>query len=113
MMLQAHAGAAKAAVDALTKHCAVEWGSMGIRVNGIAPGPIADTEGYRRLAPQDKASQREAESHIPLQRMGLISDVTASAVFLASEAAQYITGHTLVVDGGAWMIGQWHGRPKL
>jgi len=46
---QAHAGSAKAAIDALTRHLAVEWGPRGIRVNSLAPGPIEDTEGYRKL----------------------------------------------------------------
>lgn len=98
---QVHAGAAKAAVDAMTRHLAVEWGPLGIRVNAIAPGPIADTEGMRRLAPT-KAGEAMAK-RIPLRRFGAIDEVADAAVFLASDAARWITGAVLVVDGGAWM----------
>eukprot|EP01017_Pseudomicrothorax_dubius_P002819 TRINITY_DN10237_c0_g2_i5.p1 TRINITY_DN10237_c0_g2~~TRINITY_DN10237_c0_g2_i5.p1 ORF type:complete len:291 (-),score=78.90 TRINITY_DN10237_c0_g2_i5:769-1641(-) len=95
--MQSHVGAAKAGVDALTKHMAVEWGPKGVRVNGIAPGPIADTEGYRRLSTGDMA---RAQEFIPVQRLGLREDISNSCLFLASDAASYVTGQTLVVDGG-------------
>jgi peroxisomal 2,4-dienoyl-CoA reductase len=96
--LQIHASAAKAGVDAITRNLAVEWGPLGIRVCGIAPGPIGDTEGMRRLAPGD-AGER-ARAVIPARRFGTIDEIAAAAVFLRSPAAAYITGHTLVVDGG-------------
>jgi peroxisomal 2,4-dienoyl-CoA reductase len=96
--LQIHASAAKAGVDAITRNLAVEWGQFGIRVVGIAPGPIADTEGMRKLAPGD-AAQRMMKA-IPLQRWGTIDEIAASAVFLRSRAAEYITGTIVVVDGG-------------
>lgn len=96
--LQLHASAAKAGVDALTRNLAVEWGGAGIRVNGIAPGPIADTEGMRRLAPGDAA--KRAKAGIPLGRFGAADEIAAAAVFLRSAAAAYVTGTVLVVDGG-------------
>ncbi len=96
--LQIHASAAKAGVDAITKNLAVEWGRFGIRVCGIAPGPIGDTEGMRRLAPGDLSTKMT--SAIPAGRFGAIDEIAAAAVFLRSPAAAYITGHTLVVDGG-------------
>jgi 2,4-dienoyl-CoA reductase [(3E)-enoyl-CoA-producing], peroxisomal len=96
--LQIHASAAKAGVDAMTKNLAVEWGRFGIRTCGIAPGPIGDTEGMRRLATPDVADR--AKQFIPAGRFGLIDEIAAAAVFLRSPAATYITGHTLVVDGG-------------
>jgi 2,4-dienoyl-CoA reductase [(3E)-enoyl-CoA-producing], peroxisomal len=96
--LQIHASAAKAGVDAMTKNLAVEWGRFGIRTCGIAPGPIGDTEGMRRLATPDIADK--AKQFIPAGRFGLIDEIAAAAVFLRSPAATYITGHTLVVDGG-------------
>ena len=96
--LQIHASAAKAGVDAITKNLAVEWGRFGIRVCGIAPGPIGDTEGMRRLAPGEMTSKVTAQ--IPAGRFGLIDEIAAAAVFLRSSGAAYITGHTLVVDGG-------------
>jgi peroxisomal 2,4-dienoyl-CoA reductase len=96
--LQLHACAAKAGVDALTRNLAVEWGPFGIRACGIAPGPIADTEGMRRLAPGGMAERLRAE--IPARRFGASDEIAAAAVFLRSPAAAYITGHVLVVDGG-------------
>ena len=99
--MQLHVSAAKAGVDALTRNLAVEWGRYGIRVNAIAPGPIGDTEGMKRLVPEpikEKLKQR-----IPLGRFGLISDIENAAVFLCSDAANYINGAVLVVDGGHWL----------
>ena len=98
---QLHVSAAKAGVDALTRVLAVEWGRHGIRVNGIAPGPIADTEGVRRLLVGP--SRDRVERSTPLGRLGAIGDVSDSALFLCSDAASYITGVTLVVDGGLWL----------
>ena len=99
--MQLHVSAAKAGVDALTRNLAVEWGRYGIRVNAIAPGPIADTEGMKRLVPEpikEKLKQR-----VPLGRFGLINDIENAAVFLSSEAASFINGEILVVDGGQWL----------
>jgi peroxisomal 2,4-dienoyl-CoA reductase len=98
---QLHVSAAKAAVDALTRNLAVEWGRYGIRTNGIAPGPIADTEGMKRLVPEPV--KEKLQKRIPLGRFGLIKDIEHSAVFLCSDAASYINGAILVVDGGQWL----------
>ena len=98
-MLQAHAAAAKAAVDSLTRSLALEWGGLGIRVNGIAPGPIADTEGMSRLSPGAEITQR-LEQAIPLKRFGRIAEIANVAVFLASDAASLVHGATIVADGG-------------
>jgi peroxisomal 2,4-dienoyl-CoA reductase len=98
---QAHVSAAKAGVDALTINLAAEWGPEGIRVCGIAPGPIGDTEGMRRLAPGETGEKMKKE--IPLRRFGETAEIGMAAVFLASSAASYITGETLVVDGGQWL----------
>lgn len=99
--MQLHVSAAKAGVDALTRNLAVEWGRYGIRVNAIAPGPIGDTEGMKRLVPEpikEKLRQR-----IPLGRFGEIADIEKAAVFLCSDAAGYINGTVMVVDGGHWL----------
>lgn len=97
---QAHASAAKAGVDALTRSLAGEWGGYGIRVNGIAPGPTEGTEGVRRLS--TPGSRAEMVKQCPLGRMAAIDDVANAALFLSSDAASFITGVTLVVDGGLW-----------
>jgi peroxisomal 2,4-dienoyl-CoA reductase len=96
--LQIHASAAKAGVDAVTKNLAVEWGQFGIRVNGIAPGPIAETEGMKRLAPGN--ADALVKKAIPMGRFGTIDEIAAAAVYLRSHAAGYVTGEILVVDGG-------------
>ena len=95
---QIHVSAAKAGVDAVTRNLAVEWGPLGIRVVGIAPGPIADTEGVIRLLPGDRRSAVEAA--VPLRRLGTIDDVARAALFLCSDLGNYVNGDTLVVDGG-------------
>ncbi|MBS0469135.1 MAG: SDR family oxidoreductase [Proteobacteria bacterium] len=103
-MYQVHACAAKAGIDMMTRVLAMEWGEAGVRVNAIAPGPIADTEGMRRLAPSPEALRRATET-VPLQRMGTLDDVANAALFLASAQAGYITGVVLPVDGGAALPG--------
>jgi 2,4-dienoyl-CoA reductase [(3E)-enoyl-CoA-producing], peroxisomal len=102
--MQAHVSAAKAGIDALTRNFAVEWGPMGIRVNSIAPGPIGDTEGMRRLAPGE--AQKQMSAQIPLRRFGKIQEIADMAVYLTSPAAGYITGGCYVVDGGQWLVNQ-------
>jgi peroxisomal 2,4-dienoyl-CoA reductase len=101
--LQIHVSAAKAGVDAITRNLAIEWGPYGIRSNGIAPGPIEDTEGMRRLVPEPVKKALSAK--IPLRRFGRIEDIANAALFLASPAAAYINGVTLVVDGGHVLVG--------
>jgi len=101
--MQLHVSAAKAGVDAVTRNLAVEWGRYGIRVNGIAPGPIEDTEGMKRLVPEP--IKERLKKNIPLGRFGKIVDIERAAVFLCSDAASFINGVTLVVDGGQWLAG--------
>ncbi|KAL8265887.1 hypothetical protein R6Q59_003231 [Mikania micrantha] len=104
---QIHASAAKAAVDSLTRSLALEWGTdYGIRVNGIAPGPIDDTTGTSKLLPPNVLLKREQES--ALYRMGKKWDIAMAALFLASHAGNYINGTTLVVDGGIWLSSPRH-----
>jgi len=98
---QAHASAAKAGIDALTRALAAEWGPSGIRVNGVAPGPVEGTEGVKRLT--SDASRRMIAEQCPLGRMATIDEVAQACVFLCSDAASFITGVTLVVDGGLWL----------
>lgn len=102
MPAQAHVCAAKAGVDMLTRTLALEWGPAGIRVNSISPGPIANTEGMRRLAPTEAIAQKVA-STVPLQRFGEASEIGDAAMFLSSAAGGYISGVVLPVDGG-WSV---------
>ena len=98
---QSHAAAAKAGVDSLTRVLACEWGPYGIRVNGIAPGPIDGTEGVRRLT--SESSRAGANENCPLGRLGSIDDIANASLFLVSDAASFVNGVTLVVDGGLWL----------
>jgi peroxisomal 2,4-dienoyl-CoA reductase len=98
---QSHAAAAKAGVDSLTRTLAAEWGPSRIRVNGLAPGPVEGTEGVARLT--TPASRKVIAEQCPLGRLATIDEVAAAAVFLCSDAAAFITGVTLVIDGGLWL----------
>lgn len=102
---QAHVAAAKAAVDALTRTLAVEWGPQGIRVNAIAPGPIGDTEGVRRLLPGEAAEKLRAV--IPTRRLGSIDDIVNLAIFVLSDAGANVNGAILVCDGGLSLAGRF------
>jgi peroxisomal 2,4-dienoyl-CoA reductase len=101
--MQIHVSAAKAGVDAITRNLSVEWGRHRIRVNGIAPGPIEDTEGMKRLLMPEL--KEKILRKIPIGRFGRIEDIENAALFLVSDAASYVNGVTLVVDGGSWLLG--------
>jgi 3-oxoacyl-[acyl-carrier protein] reductase len=96
---QANYSASKAGIIALTKTCAKEFASRNINVNAVAPGFI-QTEMTAKLPEELKQKMLAA---IPLNRLGSPSDVANACLFLASEAASYITGQTVVVDGGMVM----------
>jgi NAD(P)-dependent dehydrogenase (short-subunit alcohol dehydrogenase family) len=95
-------GAAKAALDNLTATMAVEWGHRGIRVNAIAPGMVLtetnQAEGGSLSTPERRARQIDT---VPLGRLGELADVGGLAVFLASDAATWITGQVIQVNGGS------------
>jgi len=99
-MYQAHVCAAKAGINMLTQCLALEWGPAGVRVNTISPGPIADTEGMARLAPTPEAEAR-VKGRVALRRYGTKDEIADMALFLSSDAASYITGAIIPVDGGS------------
>ncbi|XP_006826041.1 peroxisomal 2,4-dienoyl-CoA reductase [(3E)-enoyl-CoA-producing]-like [Saccoglossus kowalevskii] len=103
-IFQTHAASAKAAIDAMTRSLAVEWGGQGIRINCLAPGPIENTEGIRKLA--GLALTDTKGRYIPLGRMGTREEIGECALFLASGASSFITGTVIVVDGGSWMTSE-------
>jgi len=104
MAMQSHVCAAKAGVDMLTRTLAIEWGGAGVRVNSITPGPIDDTEGMRRLAPGEDMREKLLGA-LPLGRFGTKQDISQLALFLASDAAAYVTGSLMVCDGGQSLLG--------
>jgi NAD(P)-dependent dehydrogenase (short-subunit alcohol dehydrogenase family) len=101
--LQCHAGAAKAGIEKLTRDLALEWARSGIRVNAVAPGPVAGTEGMARLAPGDAAAS--VKKHVPLGRYASIDEVCEAVLFLVSPAGAYMTGATILLDGGTSLLG--------
>ncbi|HEX4179571.1 MAG TPA: SDR family oxidoreductase [Caulobacteraceae bacterium] len=99
-LYQAHACAAKAGVNMLTKCLAMEWDPAGVRVNAISPGPIEDTEGMRRLASTPEAAAA-IKNRLALRDYGTKTDIAEAAIFLSTDSAKYITGAIITVDGGS------------
>jgi NAD(P)-dependent dehydrogenase (short-subunit alcohol dehydrogenase family) len=91
-------GSSKTGLLGMTRGLAAEWASLGIRVNGVAPGYFrtAMTEGYF----EDAAWERSMLERIPMRRFGQLDDLVGIAIFLASSASAYVTGQCLYVDGG-------------
>jgi peroxisomal 2,4-dienoyl-CoA reductase len=114
--LMAHATAAKAGVDALTRTLALEWARDRITVNAVAPGPIP-TEGVKKAftprgadAPDLFGMEKYAADSIPLGRWGTPEDIGQMVTYLASPAGEWITGSIIVVDGGAWLASGEAGK---
>jgi len=103
---QIHASSAKVAVDAMTRSWASEWGQFGIRAVALAPGYVEGTEGFDRLGGfamgkkglPDKAQW--ANDAVPIGYFATVEDISYVVVFLATNAGRYISGTTIVVDGG-------------
>lgn len=97
----AHSGAARSGMMNLTETMATEWASAGVRVNAVAPGFVASS-GMDQYDPSFTAQViPQMASTIPLKRLAEEAEVSAAIVFLLSDAASFVTGHTLKIDGGA------------
>jgi NAD(P)-dependent dehydrogenase (short-subunit alcohol dehydrogenase family) len=90
--------ASKAAVASLTKSLAAEWATRGVRVNAIAPGVFRTALNTKLLDETDRG--REFLTRTPMRRFGSVEELAGAAVFLASDAASFVTGEVLAVDGG-------------
>jgi 3-oxoacyl-[acyl-carrier protein] reductase len=99
--------ASKAAVVSLTKAFAHELGHLGIRANCVAPGETITPEAERRMTPDDARREREYLRRIPMRRAGRPEEQAAAVLFLASDEASFISGETIVVDGGE-LAGDWY-----
>ncbi|MFZ3125986.1 MAG: SDR family oxidoreductase [Acidovorax sp.] len=116
MPTMAHSGAARAGMLSFTQTAACEWASAGVRVNAVAPGWIASS-GFDTYSPEMQAELRSLKTKVPLQRYGTEAEISAAIVFLLCEAAAFITGSCIRVDGGVpnarptWKL-QAHDRSK-
>jgi len=95
---------AKAAVVALTRSLAVEWGNRGIRMNAISPGPIPTEGAFSRLLPRPELESFARERN-PLRRFGTVEELANLAAFLVSDFSSYINGDVIVMDGGEQLQG--------
>jgi len=91
--------ASKSGVIGLTKAVAIEYAKAGIRVNCVSPGPI-DTEALDHFVGGDQQAKHQMDSIIPLGRIGQPEEIATAVIWLCSDAASFVTGHNLVVDGG-------------
>jgi NAD(P)-dependent dehydrogenase (short-subunit alcohol dehydrogenase family) len=96
-------GAAKAALISLSRSMAIEWAAYGIRVNCIAPGTIATDHWVSSRGENAEAEASQRAAVIPMQRVGGQDEVAKAVLFLASEMSSYVTGETLVLDGGSFV----------
>jgi citronellol/citronellal dehydrogenase len=98
MPTMGHSGAARAGMVNFTETAAGEWAASGVRVNAVAPGWIASS-GMDQYPPEMAPHIRDMKNHVPLGRLGTESEVSSAIVFLLSEAARFISGATLRIDG--------------
>jgi NAD(P)-dependent dehydrogenase (short-subunit alcohol dehydrogenase family) len=97
---------AKAAVHAMTMSLAVEWGRYGIRLNAIAAGPIPTDYAWEMLNPTSKSAVGATQAdQVPLGRVGTIDELANLDILLLSDACDYLTGHTIAMDGGQHLAG--------
>ncbi len=105
--------AAKGGVDSLTRVLALEYAREGIRVNAIAPSYFDGTELMDKVFEATPATREHSISRTPMGRLGQPSDLEGAIVYLASDAARFVTGHILYVDGGWTAGGGYHQLPPM
>jgi NAD(P)-dependent dehydrogenase (short-subunit alcohol dehydrogenase family) len=105
----AHSHAARAGVEAMSRTLAVEWASRGVRVNCVAPGYVASS-GITRY-PQGLALIQQMQSVVPMKRLATCDEVAWMVAYLHTPAAAYVTGQTLVIDGGKELWGDYWPIP--
>ncbi|GAB3618350.1 SDR family oxidoreductase [Okibacterium endophyticum] len=98
---------AKAGIEGLTRTLAVEWASDGIRVNAVAPG-YTKTALTKKLIEDGKLRADRIEARTPLRRFAEPEEIASTIAFLLSKDASYVTGHSLLVDGGMTIDGDWY-----
>jgi len=98
-----HSGASRAGMLNFTMTAAVEWGAYGVRVNAVAPGYIASS-GFDTYPPELTTWLRSLPGHVPLRRLGTESEISATITYLLTDAASFINGVTIPVDGGAPLL---------
>lgn len=104
-----HSAAAKAGVLAMTRTLAVEWAGRGVRINCVAPGPT-ETEGAGAALWATPEDRERVLASVPAGRFTTPEEVAATAAFLLSDSAAYITGEVMTVDGGQWLGKQVYGE---
>lgn len=100
-----HSVSAKAAVLAMTRALAMEWGKFGIRVNALAPGIMVTEDAAKNLGYADPAVQHALAARVPLRRLARVEEVAALACDLVTNRHPYVTGDCWTVDGGLWLAG--------
>ncbi len=96
-----HSGAARSGVDNLTKTASVEWGKSGVRVNAVAPGWIISSGMDNYSGDFAKVIIPSLAGNVPLKRMGTESEISSAICYLLSDAAAFVSGVTLRIDGAA------------
>src|SRR6185295_16350526 len=101
--MMSHYGASKSAVITLTRELGSAWGRQGVRVNCIAPGPV-ETEGYldvlKQAAPDGQKTYDAIAARVGMGSWGKVEEIASPCIFLASDASSWMTGETIVIDGG-------------